>query len=73
MSCLLILNQMLGKWQVVMVIFAHLKRKSWLLIVNSDKYFTHNQLFTVIRKHKFCTKAFIIFSLLTEKTPQKYA
>lgn len=67
---------MYGKWQIVAatpVMFAHLKRKSWLLIVNSDKYFTHNQLFTVISKHKFCTKAVIIFSLSTrqKKTPKK--
>lgn len=50
---------------------SHLKRKSWLLIVNSDKYFTHDQLFTVISKHKFCTKIVIIFSLLTDKKPKK--
>lgn len=62
------------KWQIVAVItviFTHLKRKSWLLIVNSDKYFTHNELFTVISKHKFCTKAVIIFTLLTDKKPKK--
>lgn len=66
---------MYGKWHIVAiipVISAHLKRKSWLLIVNSDKYFTHDQLFTVISKHKFCTKVVIIFSLLPDKkTPKR--
>lgn len=53
------------------VMFAHLKRKSWLFIVNPDKYFTDDQLFTVISKHKFCPKAVISFSLLTDKKKTK--
>lgn len=44
----------------------HLKRKSWLFIVNSDKNLPNNQLFAVITEHKLCAKAFIIFSLLRD-------
>lgn len=46
----------------------HLKRKSRLLVVNSDKDFTHYQLFTVIRKHKFCTEAVVTLSLFKQQT-----
>lgn len=42
---------------------AHLKRKSWLLVVDADKDLPNYQLFAVITEHKLCTKAFIILSL----------
>lgn len=43
--------------------YTHLKRISWLLVEDPDKYLPDYQLFAVISEQKLCSKAFIILSL----------
>lgn len=41
----------------------HLQWKRRLFVVDSDENLANNEFFAVITEHKFCTKAFIVFSL----------